>query len=198
MAFDLFNLGKQALNKVLPQEIKNAAGILDRFGIDTGFGTRLPVEDPLRSYMWEVSFRDQSGRGEYITHYAKTTAIPASISENIKRWYAGVEYSYSGRDTSPRVFRVTFWDNQNLTSYRYFQYWYDIMNQGTENKKALPINYTRNIQLTLKDSSDAQELFTFDIIEAYPIEISEVSLSYAESTEYTFDVMFSFRRKVMR
>ena len=198
MAFDLFNLGKQALSKALPAKIKTAVGVLDRFGIDTGFGTNRPVDDPMRSYMWEVTFRDDGGRGEFITHYAKTTAIPTSISENIKRWYAGVEYSYSGRDTSPRIFRVTFWDNQKLSSYRYFQYWFDIMNQGTENRKVSPVNYTRNIQLTLKDSSDSQELFTFDMIEAYPVEISEVSLSYAESTEYTFDVMFSYRRKAMR
>lgn len=198
MAFDLFNLGKNQLRKVLPQGVKNGLAVLDRLGINTGFGAGLPVEDPLRSYMWEVTFRDPSGRGQYITHYAKTTAIPASISENIKRWYAGVEYSYSGRDTSPRVFRVTFWDNQKLESYRFFQYWYDIMNQGSENRKANPRNYMRDIQLTMKDSSDSQELFTFDIIEAYPMEIGEVSLSYAESTEYTFDVMFSFRRKIMR
>lgn len=197
MPVDFFNLGRQAINKLLPTKTKNIISALDRFGVNTGLGTNLQVDDPMRAYMWEVQFRDSSGRGEYITYYAKTTAIPTSMSESIKRWYAGVEYSYSGRDTSPRIFRVTFWDNQNLETYRYFQYWFDIMNQGPENRKANPINYVRNIKLSLKDSSDVQTLFSFNMEEAYPVEISEVSLSYGESTEYTFDVMFSYRRKTM-
>lgn len=198
MPNNLFDLGKNAIRKIIPKGANDLLTRLDDFGINTGFSNRLPMSDPQRAYMWEVRFRDSSGRGEYITYYAKNTAIPASMSENLKRWYAGVEYSYSGRDTSPRVFRVTFWDNQNLETYRYFQYWFDIMNQGRENLKANPINYTRNIELVLKDSSDAQELFVFDILEAYPTEIGEVMLSYAENGELTFDVMFSFRRKQVR
>lgn len=197
MPVDIFNLGKQAVRKLLPTSANNILSQLDSFGINLGLGTSLPIKDPMRAYMWEVEFRDNGGRGQYITHYAKNTAIPSSTNEQLKRWYCGVEYTYSGRDTSPRVFRVTFWDNQNLDSYRYFQYWYDVMNQGKTNRKANPVNYNREVILKLKDSSDVQDLFTIQMEEVYPIEIGEVALSYAENGEFTFDVMFSFRRKTI-
>lgn len=195
MAIDLFNLGKQAVRKLLPTKVNNVISRLGDFGIDLGLSTNLDVKDPQRAYMWEVKFRDSSGSGEHVTHYAKNTAIPTSMSENIKRWHAGVEYSYPGRDVSPRIFRVTFWDNQNLDSYRYFQYWFDIMNQGVERRKVNPINYLRSVELVMKDSSDVQELFTFKFDDVYPTEVGEVTLSYAESAEYTFDIMFTYRHK---
>lgn len=198
MALNLFDMSKSAIRKIIPKDANTVLTRLDDFGIKTGFGTNLPIKDPQRSYMWEVRFSDSEGNGEYITHYAKTTAIPPSITESIKRWYAGSEYSYSGRDTSPRIFRVTFWDNQNLDTYRFFQYWFDIMNQGVDNKKANVNNYLRKIQLVLLDSSDSQELFTIYMTDAYPTEISEVALSYSESGDFTFDVMFSYRKKVIR
>lgn len=198
MALNLYNLGKNALRKIIPTKALNAIDVLDNLGINTGLTNKLPVDDPMRAYMWEVRFRDNQGRGDYITYYAKNTAIPTSMNESIKRFYAGVEYSYPGRDTSPRVFRVTFWDNQNLETYRFFQYWFDVMNQGADMLKVNPVNFYRDVELVMKDSSDAQELFVFDIKEAYPTEIGEVTLSYADNAEYTFDVMFSFRRKTMR
>lgn len=193
---DLLRLGKSQLRKMIPTDVTSILTGLDQLGVlNTGFNPQIPVEPPQKSYMWEVEFRDPRGKGETVSLYAKLTAIPASMSENIKRWYAGVEYSYSGRDTSPRVFRVTFWDNQSLENFKFFQYWYDCMNEGKENRKVNPEHYLRNIFLKLKDSSDIQVTNTIEFFDCYPTEIGDVSLSYGESTEFTFDVMFTFRRK---
>ena len=198
MPIDLFTIGKEALIRKLPTSINTALSRLDDFGIlPTGVSGRLPIKDPQRTYMWEVVFRDIMAQGQFITHYAKTTSVPASMTENIKRWYNGVEYSYPGRDISPRIFRVTFWDNQDLDVYRYFQTWYSAMNEGQGRRKVNPYNFHRDIFLQMKDSSGIQYGQTFRMTNAYPTEISDVMLSYNESSEFTFDVMFSFREKIM-
>ncbi len=193
---DLFSIGKKALRKMIPDRIDTVLTGLDQYGIlGTGFNNNPPFDQPQKSYMWEVEFRDPQGRGQSVAFYAKNTAIPTSMSDNLKRWYAGVEYSYSGRDTSPRVFRVTFWDNQNLDTFRFFQQWFNLMNQGRDNRKANPENYLRDVRLVLKDSSDIQKMHVFTMLDCYPTEVGDIALSYAESTEFTFDVMFSFRLK---
>tara|TARA_Y100000593_G_scaffold93898_1_gene190477 strand:- start:644 stop:1243 length:600 start_codon:yes stop_codon:yes gene_type:complete len=197
MPLNIIELGKRQLRKILPTEAENAIGILEQSGVlNTGIVVNNRGKEPQRGYMWEVSFRDNQGRGEFITLYAKNTNIPASINENIKRMYAGVEYSYSGRDTSPRVFRVTFWDNQDQDVYNFFTAWYASMQQGKSRRKVNPVNYQRDITLQLKDSLGIQNGNTITMTHAYPTEIGDVPLSYADSSEFTFDVMFSFREKV--
>lgn len=161
----------------------------------------MPTKEPQRSFMWEVEFKSPIQKydrdSKYIKFYAKTTAIPASINEVIKRHYAGVEYAYSGKDTSPRIFRVTFWDDEELNVYKFFQRWYEIMQQGPDRRKVSPDVYMMDITLRLKDHSDSFTTQGFIFRNAFPSEISETSLSYSESTEMTFDVMFTFRDKVL-
>lgn len=198
MPLNILEIGKSRIRDLLPEKAGNAVGFLEQAGIiDTGLYTNNKTKEPQRGYMWEVRFRDGKGRGEFITYYAKNTALPASINENIKRWYAGVEYSYSGRDTSPRVFRVTFWDNQDLEVYKFFAAWFEVMQQGAMNRKANPENYMRDIELKLNDSLGSQVGMALTFIDAYPQEIGDVSLAYADTGEFTFDVMFSYRRRII-
>jgi hypothetical protein len=196
MPLNIVELGKKHLRELLPDRAENAIGFLEQSGIlNTSIVVNDKTKEPQRGYMWEVHFRDTQGRGEFIKLYAKNTNIPASINENVKRMYAGVEYSYSGRDTSPRVFRVTFWDNQEQDVYNYFVAWFDSMQQGRSRRKVNPVNYQRDITLQLKDSLGIQNGSTITLTDAYPTEIGDVPLSYSDSSEFTFDVMFSYRNK---
>lgn len=157
-----------------------------------------PVKEPQRSYMWEVSFVDPfDPMGTQVKFYAKATGIPTAVNETIKRYHAGVQYAYPSRDTSPKIFRVTLWDNQELEVYRYFNTWLHLMQYGAGNAKVNPANYFRDIRLTMQDSTGTVASQEFLMRNCFPTEISEVSLTYMESSEMTFDVMFHFHEKVI-
>jgi len=179
--------------------------------------TTLQGKEPQRAYMWEISIKSPSGGSpKSVSFYAKQTAIPPLIVENIKRWYQGVEYHYSGRDTSPRIFRVTFWDNEAFEVYRFFNKWYQLSNAGDDKKKLPPKSYMGSVSVRMLPRSgmsaedynfpwifDAikdykQDEYVFTMHDVYPTEISEVALSYSDSSEITFDVMFAFGRREIK
>lgn len=211
----------------LPTSLVNTQQLIDQtfasWKDEIGSRGALPTKEPQRAYMWDITIRDPSRDSlELMRFYAKQTAIPPSMTENIKRWYAGTEYSYSGREISPRIFRVTFWDNQDFDLYRFFHGWHSMMHSGVENHKVSPENYLGEIVIQMLDTFgqtkseregiiqtalnlsptykianavSKQDLFAFVMKDAFPVEISEIALSYADSTEVTFDVMFSYRTK---
>lgn len=153
---------------------------------------------PQLAYMWEVSFNGMFPEdGERLTLFAQSTSIPTMMNEPIKKRYAGVEYTYAGRNNSPKVFRVSLWDDQKLNAYHYFQKWVNTINDPVSGKGVNPLNYMRSITLKLLDntgeSTKITSEFTFDM--CFPTEISEISLSYEMSAIVTFDVIFSFNRR---
>ena len=152
--------------------------------------------EPQRAYLWEVKFPNPfTDDGQEAHLYAQQTAIPAAIVENIKKYYMGVEYSYPSRDMSPRIFRVTFFDNDELTNYRFFEAWRQATSNTREQHKTAPIVHNRDIQLNLKDTSDSSNVATFLMYGCRPTEISESTLAYDSSNLFTFDVLFYFTHK---
>ncbi len=186
MSLDLIKIGKRTINDVVPDKLKNVA--------NTALGLFSPMKQPQLAYMWEVDFADPMNKesNEFLRYYAKATAIPPIIHETIKRYYMGVEYSYSGRDISPRTFRCTFYDNQSLEAYRFFYRWKELCNAGEDSLMSAPDEYKSRAILTLKDTSDSIITDRFFMLDCYPSEISEVALSYTTSEEITFDVMLTF------
>lgn len=189
MSLELIRAGQSLINKVAPK-FGRAGRIL---------GDVLnPVKEPQKAYMWEVTFTDPFGSmGETVKYYVKATGIPTAVNETIKRYHAGVEYAYPSRDTSPKIFRVTVWDNQNLEVFRFFNKWLHLMQHGNGNTKVNPENYSRDIRLKLLDSTGMFTSQEFLMKGCFPTEISETSLTYTESDTVTFDVMFHFYKKVI-
>lgn len=224
---------RDKLTSLVPTGWINTRQLLDQtfasWGDEIGSRGAIPYKEPQRAYMWDVTIRDPSRNGlELMRFYAKQTAIPPSMTENVKRWYAGSEYSYSGREISPRIFRVTFWDNQDFDLYRFFHDWHNMMHNGEENFKVAPENYLGEVVVQMLDTYGQtkseragiintiaskispvsgiynavnnitkQDLFTFVMKDAFPVEISEIALSYSDTSEVTFDVMFAYRTKVV-
>lgn len=153
---------------------------------------------PQTKYMWEVSFTDPFQQaGDNISVYASATAIPTKTIEQAKRYFAGVEYTYGIRDNSPRTFRATFWDSQTMAIYRFFENWMQLVSTYDLGFQPTPKIYKRDMELALRDVSGFQATDKFKFTDAYPVEMSEVDLSYAESGVITFDVMFSFSQRDM-
>lgn len=160
----------------------------------------IPENEPQKAYNWELEFRDPtsgSQEGAMLKYFAKTTSIPPRVVDVIKRYHAGVEYAYTGRDTSPRIFRATFWDNKDLRAYRFFNKWMELTQYGNEKNRALPSTYHRDIVVRLQDTTNTTDTSVFMFEHCFPQEITEASLNYGESGEYTFDVMFHFTKRGM-
>lgn len=192
MDLGIINKGKDILRRFGGQAGSQIAGIVDT--------VQAPSQEIQKAYMWEVEFLDPrvaDNIGKNLRYQAKSTAIPPRMQEVIKRHYAGVEYTYTGKDTSPRIFRVTFWDNQALDAYRFFNTWFELTQYGKQKDKALPLTYYRDIKLSLKDNSNLFNSETFTFKNCFPYEITESSLTYSESSEMTFDVMFHFTDREM-
>lgn len=155
------------------------------------------TENPQRGYMWEVEVQDRLGYGESVGFYAKTTAIPASITEPIKGYICGTEYNYAGRDISPRILRITLFDNEHLHTWGFFDYWRMLANEGKTKRKILPKYYYRDVILNVNDVNDKVSM-SFIFRDCYPLEVGEMALSYSDSGEATFDVLLAFQSRDMK
>jgi len=195
MKKQLLDAGLRGLEDALPPAFREIRRLSNNFSFKYD-GLVVPTEEPQRNYLWEVQFvHPFDMQGSYATFYAQQTAVPAGLVEALKRYYAGVEYSYPSRDSSPRIFRVTFWDNDSLSIYRYFEAWRQLTSYGMEQAKVNPQLYNRDIELRLKDITNLMTRSKFIMKTCRPIEIGEVSLSYTESELFLFDVLFTFTHK---
>lgn len=90
---------------------------------------------PQLSFNWDIVCLHHTNPDsiEIISTRAKSSAIPARITEVQKRFYAGKEYTYPSRDVSPRIFRMTVWDDENLSVWRAYTEWYLLMNDNEKN-----------------------------------------------------------------
>lgn len=152
---------------------------------------------PQMAFMWELQVSDRLGNGETVGLYAKTTALPASITEPIKHYVCGSEYNYAGRDVSPRILRVTFFDNEMAQVWGFFDYWRLLTNEGKQKRKLLPKFYYRDVILRMRSSGD-DDTVVHIFKDCYPLEVGEMALSYSDSGEATFDVLLAFHDREMK
>ncbi len=188
MPFDIINSGKRLFNQVAGSKYTSR---LVGEGIRAEHDIKAKKE-PQHAYRWEFITRGIFGIDEDLMFYAQRTGIPTVTQEVIRRRYAGMEYTYSGRDNSPKIVRCTFYDNQELQVYRFFHKWMKSMNDPFGHRKVNPINYKKQVEIRLKDTTDGliTESFTFE--NCYPTEIGEAELDYSSSGVLTFDVMFTY------
>ena len=151
------------------------------------------MKDPQLAYMWEVDVL--GGDSIDVKVFAMSSGIPAQMMDTIKRYYRGKAYYYSSRDSSPRVFRMTLWDDQELTAYKYFSKWVQLQSSYEEGKKVKPAEYMRGVKLTLLDTTGEKKTMEVNLSGVSISEISEVSLSYDVSAPITFDVLFNFQER---
>lgn len=188
MPFDIINSGRRLFNQVAGSEY---APRLVGEGIRAEHTVKARKE-PQHAYRWEFLMRGIFGIDEDLQFYAQRTAIPTMTQEVIRRRYAGTEYTYSGRENSPKVLRCTFYDNQDLEIYRFFHKWMNTMNDPFGNRKVNPINYKKQTEIRLKDTTDGLITESFNFENCYPTEIGEAELDYSSSEVLTFDVMFTY------
>lgn len=197
MPFDLINSGKRFFDTIdRNQTARQIGGRLVNEGIQAEHTIKAQKE-PQHSYRWEFFVRGMFGVDEDLHFYAQRTAIPTISQEVIRRRYCGKEYTFSGRESSPKIIRCTFYDNQELQIYRFFYKWMKQMNDPSTNRKVNPINYKKEVEIRLKDNTDGIITESFRFENCYPSEVTEAELDYSSSGILTFDVMFTYSDDVL-
>lgn len=156
------------------------------------------INNPQYSYMWEVEVQGLSTGGlDALAAYAKTVSIPQSAVEQIIVNHKGGKTHYAGRDASAHTTTITFWDDEALTIYKYFQDWMNLMNDQATATGAARDLYRSNLIIKLKDNTDANETGTITLSNAFPMDLAEVALSYDTSEAIEVSVTFSYDEKLI-
>lgn len=191
MPLDIFKRGVRTLQR-------QSAGTVARTIGDLGVNAISPVKkQPQLAYMWEVVFwgantLDQSidKNADMLYFQAVSTGLPEHTMSRITRYHQGIPYDYPGKDASPRTLSITFWDNQDLDAYHYFQRWMYLLNDPVGSRQSRWI--ARNVDIKLKDSTDLFIVERFRYGGCWPFNISEPILSYESNEQMNFTVQFSF------
>lgn len=163
--------------------------------------------------MWEVSIiRDSHGEASIRTQVknaavdavtgdgiikflAKSVAIPQQSVETITTHFMGKPIHYAGMDNSSHSVTMTFWDNEQLSVYKYLNEWMQTLNQNYTGYAVGKRNYGRTIKIALRDSSDLVDTYNLELKNAFIVDLGDVPLSYdtSDTVEITATFMFEGR-----
>lgn len=149
--------------------------------------------EPQKAYNWVVEINSSDPSFSKISMNAKTTSVPAKLMDVQKRYFCGKKYHVPTKDTSPNIFTVTFWDNQNMDVYNYFYEWYSEVSKGMAAIRSKPpVGFKRQVELHLLSDDGESISGSYFLYGAFVSEIGDMPLSYGDSSEVTVDVRISF------
>lgn len=153
-------------------------------------------EDVQLGYMWEVGVIGDSGYNRFedniVSLYALNCTIPPRSVEDVTRKYMGTEVAHPGFENSPKVIRITFWDDGSLMGYRYFSSWFNQMSDPQYGRQVSADKIKRKLFVALKDRSDVFVNFQMEFTGCYINSIGEVSMTYEESAPFRYNVSFKY------
>lgn len=181
------------------RQVNSARETIDKKLGDTKGNFMSGRDDPQLGFMWDIGFRGlgDATASAFLKFNALSTALPSTTIEPIKRRFAGKEYAVGGRSNSPKSLRVTFWDDSNLTMFKYFNMWMQLVSDETSGTKTDPSIYMREVSVDMLDSTGKESNMKMLYDQAFPIEMDDVPLSYESSSLFTFDVVFQFNTRKM-
>lgn len=152
--------------------------------------------NPQKSYMWEVNVRGLPGGViEDMDMYAKNVSIPQTAVEQIIINHKGSRTHHAGRDASAHTVTITFWDDEKLTIYKFFNDWLNLMHDQDTGAGIARDQYAADLVIKLKDSTDTVTTGKITMTKAFPIDLGEVPLSYDGSEPVEITVTMSFDGK---
>ena len=167
------------------------------------FGTRLVGRyfteqgEPQRAYLWEVNIQNDVNPMDSLQLYARDVTLPAVENDFITKEFMGQQFYYAGKESSQKAVSVTFWDDESLSVYSYFQLWMQWLARPDDGAQAYKENYAKDFVLSMKDTTDLFETGRFKLTKAWPTSLGEVSLSYESSEIMQFTVTLAYDIKYM-
>lgn len=150
---------------------------------------------PQNAFTWEIELLGNtvSGRFPLLAAQATTIEIPEKSTETITRAYKSRNARFSGRDSSPGTFQVSFWDNENGDVYSYFNDWIEngISNSvtgGGLSRDLYSVELIARLQKTDEVTTSLQHRFLF----VWPSTLGAVSLDYDASEHVIIPITFTY------
>lgn len=152
------------------------------------------INKPQFSYAWEVLIRGLStGSLEDLTFFAKSVSIPQSAVEQVIVNHKSSKSHYAGRDSAAHTVTVTFWDDENLKVFKFFQEWFDNLIINPINGGSVPRNlYTGEMEIKLMNNEDTDTTGVVKLTNCFPIDLSDIPLSYDSSEPLEVSVTLSY------
>ena len=172
--------------------LKNLPTVRRLSNVITGSG--ILGSDPQRSYMWEIAIlgRELNQILGDIRFYAKTINIPQESVDNFYLNYMGNKVFFSGKDSSSHTLNMTFWDDENLTVYKYFKKWLHLIKEPGAGRATTKKKHVSDIVIKLKDHLDILTNYEIKLINCAPNEIGDVNLSYDSGDAIEISVVLYF------
>lgn len=158
--------------------------------------------EPQRAYMFEITILEDGIKSvtqlyaDLAKFYAKSLSIPKFSVDTITMPYLKKKFLFAGKDSSDHLLTVTFWDDEAFSIYNYMRDWYKRLDMPYTGQGLHKSNYTRSIQIKMKDTTDIATTKKIELKRAFPTEIGEVQLSYESGNIVEFSVTFAYDEMV--
>ena len=153
--------------------------------------------NPQFAYMFEVDVTGGNFSNSDITVMAKTVTIPqTSVEQLILNHKAGKSH-YASRDASSHTVALTFWDDEASTVQKFFGGWFNTVQDPDTYAGVGRNNYTADVNIRLKDKSDASVTATIKLGGCWVMEVSDISLSYDNTEALEVSVTLSYETKTV-
>lgn len=151
-----------------------------------------------KTYMWEVDILGLStGTLSNLSAYAKTVSIPQQSVETIIINHKGGKTHHAGRDASGHTTTITFWDDQDMTITKFMNDWISLCNSITTGAGSTRDIYGAQMVIRMKDDNDQSVYGKISLSNVFPVDVSDISLSYDTSDAIEVSVTFSFDDRVI-
>jgi len=156
------------------------------------------INDPQRSYMWEVDIQGIStGAISDLSFYAKTVSIPQIAVEQIIINHKAAKTHHAGRDAGGHTVTLTLWDNESQTINKFFDDWMRLILDQTTGTGTPRDVYSADMVIKLKDAIDENITSEITLTKCFPTEIAEVALSYDASEPVEYSITLSFDTRIV-
>lgn len=158
------------------------------------------IGTPQRAYEFEVKITGGLGI-ELMTQRVQAVTIPEVSHDQIEINFKSSKSMWAGRDASPHLVTVSFFDDEAQETYSTFRRWAAEIRDprngggvGVGTTRAAYGGATLTITMLAHDSNTPTKIYVFK--DVWPQSVGEVSLSYENSDHMKFDVTFSYDEQV--
>jgi len=145
-------------------------------------------------YRVVVSIPKSSGSSEDVDVLAKTATVPERTVGVAPVWTQGRKISLAGDEAYSESFDVEFYLLQDHSNRDIFNEWMnEVDNYNAHNRGSIAHEYMSNLELSQLDTVNGEVLKTYNIMDVFPISISELAFGSETNDEVSvFTVTFAF------
>lgn len=147
-----------------------------------------------RSYLFymEPKFQGNTSLASVDARYlVKSTSLPTSSFEELTASWQGFDYKAAGKRSYDN-WTVSFNVDYGAKIRTAYIDWMNLILDPRTNKPSLPSEYMADQVVSLLSVENFEPVLTYNLWRAWPSQVGEVTLDYADSAYATFDVTFTY------